>query len=34
MGAANKLTADIGGEPMVRHVVKAAWRVRPSPCWW
>jgi molybdenum cofactor cytidylyltransferase len=24
MGTANKLTADIGGEPMVRHAVKAA----------
>jgi molybdenum cofactor cytidylyltransferase len=24
MGAANKLTADVGGKPMVRHVVEAA----------
>src|SRR5260221_325456 len=31
MGAANKLVADIGGEPMVRRVVEAALASAASP---
>jgi molybdenum cofactor cytidylyltransferase len=31
MGAANKLTADVGGKPMVRRVVKAALASAASP---
>ena len=31
MGPANKLTADVGGAPMVRHVVAAALASRASP---
>jgi molybdenum cofactor cytidylyltransferase len=31
MGAENKLTADLGGQPMVRHVVQAAMASAASP---
>ena len=31
MGAANKLLADVGGKPMVRHAVEAALASRARP---